>query len=208
MTTSAMPASALESAAFQPTTLRLAVLLGSNRAPRLCDTVAAWAGTEIARHGDFEVDLFDPRALDLPQALPRVPDAATRAMRGRLDHADAVLVITPEYNHGYPAPLKQIVDAAHGEWQAKPVAFVSYGGHSGGLRAVEQLRQVFSALHAVPVHDSLMLTGAAQRFDAHGRPHDDDACRRALQAMLAQLRWWALALRAARAREPYPAHRV
>jgi len=61
----------------------------------------------------------------------------------------AFVVVTPEYNHGYPAPLKSLIDSVGREWQAKPVAFVSYGGVSGGLRAVEQLRQVFAKLHMV-----------------------------------------------------------
>lgn len=185
--------------------VRLAVLLGSNRSPRLCDTVAAWAGDEIARHGGYRTDVLDPRLLGLPAALGAAPDPATRRLRRRLDVADAFLVVTPEYNHGYPAPLKQTLDAAYAEWQAKPVAFVGYGGHSGGLRAVEQLRQVFSALHAVPVHDSIVFADAARRFDARGRPRDAASCGEAMQALLAQLHWWALALRAARADRPYRA---
>ncbi|MCD9031416.1 NAD(P)H-dependent oxidoreductase [Luteimonas sp. Y-2-2-4F] len=186
--------------------IRLALLLGSNRSPRFCDTVAAWAHAEAARHGGYRVDVVDPRTLGLPAALPPAPDLPTLRLRRRLAAADAFLVVTPEYNHGYPAPLKQTVDAAQAEWQAKPVAFVGYGGHSGGLRAVEQLRQVFCALHAVPVHDSLLFPGAAARFDAAGRPPDADACGRAMQAMLAQLHWWSAALRQARAERPYRAN--
>ena len=59
------------------------------------------------------------------------------------------MVVVPEYNHGYPAALKFVIDSVQAHWQAKPVAFVAYGGHSGGIRAAEQLRQVFSGLHAV-----------------------------------------------------------
>ncbi len=71
--------------------------------------------------------------------------------------ADAFLVVTPEYNHGYPAALKELIDSVYEPWHAKPVAFVSYGGASGGIRAVEQLRQVFAELHAVTLRDGVQL---------------------------------------------------
>ena len=61
-----------------------------------------------------------------------------------IDRADAFVVVTPEYNHSYPASLKQAIDVLNAPWRRKPVAFVSYGGLSGGLRAVEHLRQVFA----------------------------------------------------------------
>jgi len=59
---------------------------------------------------------------------------------------DAFVVVTPEYNHGYPGPLKTAIDSVGREWHAKPVGFVCYGGLSGGLRAVEQLRIVFASV--------------------------------------------------------------
>ena len=59
-----------------------------------------------------------------------------------MGRADGFIVITPEYNHGYPAVLKSALDALYAEWVRKPIAFVSYGGWSGGVRAVEQLRLV------------------------------------------------------------------
>ncbi|MGV9772046.1 NADPH-dependent FMN reductase [Streptosporangium sp. NPDC003464] len=65
--------------------------------------------------------------------------------------ADAFVIVTPEYNHSFPASLKNAVDWRQEEWRGKRVAFVSYGQASGGLRAVEQLRPVFAALGAVCV---------------------------------------------------------
>ncbi len=65
------------------------------------------------------------------------------------------VVVTPEYNHSFPGPLKAAIDRHVTPWQAKPVGFVSYGGISGGLRAVEHLRQVFAELHAVTVRETV-----------------------------------------------------
>lgn len=187
-----------------PPPLNLALIMGSNRQPRLCDTVSAWAAEQVRVHGGFALDVLDPLEAGLPVALARTPDLATRRLARRIRDADACLVVTPEYNHGYPAPLKQLIDAVSDGWHAKPVAFVGYGGFSGGLRAIEQLRQVFSSLHTVPVHDCIALPHAWNRFDPDGSMRDPEACEQAVQAMLSQLRWWARALRDARQQAPYP----
>ena len=115
------------------------------------------------------------------------------------------MVVTPEYNHGYPASLKQAIDLAMQEWKAKPVAFVSYGGISGGLRAVEQLRQVFAELHAVTIRDTVSFAMAHGRFDSDGGLRDPDAAEAAVKVLLDELLWWGDALRAARAARPYAA---
>ena len=75
--------------------------------------------------------------------------------------ADGFIVVTPEYNHGYPAVLKSALDAVHGEWGKKPIAFVGYGAEGGGARCVEQLRQVAVELQMVPV-------GNPWSFPVHG----------------------------------------
>lgn len=181
----------------------LALIYGSNREQRVCDRIAAWAAARVRAHGGYRIETLDPARIALPARMPPVADAATGRLRRSIRSADAFLIVTPEYNHGYPAPLKQLIDAEYEGWQAKPVAFVSYGGFSGGLRAVEQLRQVFSALHAVAVHDSVAFADVWKRFDESGRPRDPVACEQAMHAMLAQLHWWASALRAARRTAPY-----
>jgi NAD(P)H-dependent FMN reductase len=102
--------------------------------------------------------------------------------------------VTPEYNHSFPAPLKQAIDYAYEEWQAKPVGFVAYGHRSAGRHAIEHLRTVFTELHAVTVRSSVtlnVLTGG------------DDETFATATAMLDQLCWWGRALREARAQHPY-----
>jgi NAD(P)H-dependent FMN reductase len=141
------------------------------------------------------IDLGD---VPLPLVLTRRRDAASAAYAARIDRADAYVVVTPEYNHGYPAPLKHAVDLCHAEWQRKVVGFVSYGGVSGGLRAVEQLRQVFAELHVASLRDSVSFHNVGGRFDEDGEPHDRTGCDAAAEIMLDQLVWWGAALRAAR----------
>jgi NAD(P)H-dependent FMN reductase len=131
------------------------------------------------------------------------PASAASDMKQRLASCDAFVVVTPEYNHGYPAPLKQLIDSFGEEWHAKPVAFVSYGGISGGLRAVEQLRQVFAELHAVTIRDSVSFAGAWEQFDGNGALRNPERAERSMDAMLRRLRWWAAALAQARSVSPY-----
>jgi NAD(P)H-dependent FMN reductase len=183
--------------------LHIALLMGSSREGRVCDTVTRWVAGQIESQGDLTLDVIDPAKLDLPRHLPSKADEATVALRERIGRADAVVVVTPEYNHGYPAALKQVIDSVHGEWQAKPVAFVSYGGVSRGLRAVEQLRLVFAELHTVTVRETVSFAGASEQFDASGALRDPDAALGAMKKLLAQLRWWASALLFARNDVPY-----
>ena len=192
--------------------LRLAVIVGSVREGRFGPVVADWFAGEARDYGTFDVDVLDLAEAEhvLPVAFPDfsvpMPDDIARVRGGlaeRLDAADAFVIVTPEYNHSFPAALKNTIDWFHGEWQAKPVGFVSYGGMSGGLRAVEQLRQVFPELHAVTVRDSLSFHSAWERFDGEGRPHDPEGSAAAAKGMLGQLEWWGAALRQAREAAPY-----
>jgi len=182
--------------------IHVALIYGSTREGRFCDVVAGWAAAEIGGHTGFTLQLVDPRAMDLPIRHGQ-SNAALHALEQQLAEADAFIVVTPEYNHGYPAALKFVIDSFKAPWRAKPVAFVSYGGISGGLRAVEQLRLVFAEVHAVAIRDSVSFANARAAFDAGGRLLDPDAPRLAMATMLRHLHWWAAALRAARAASAY-----
>jgi NAD(P)H-dependent FMN reductase len=186
-------------------TLHVAVIIASTREGRFGPTVARWFLRQAGSHPDLDLDVVDLGELDLPAALPARPGAAVRAYVERLHRADAFVVVTPEYNHGYPASLKQAVDLAYEPWQAKPVAFVSYGGISGGLRAVEQLRQVFAELHAVTVRDTVSFHNPWSLFDAEAQTHEASGSDAAVKVLLDRLVWWARALRTARATTPYAA---
>lgn len=172
------------------------------RADRLGPTVAAWFLCRADDHRAFTVDAIDLADFELPGDLGGGGDAA--AFDRRIVTADAFVVVTPEYNHGYPGPLKTAIDTAREAWHAKPVAFVSYGGSAGGLRAVEQLRLVFAELHAVTIRDTVSFHAAHRQFAPDGEPIPKTADRAAL-ALLDRLAWWASALGHARTRHPYAA---
>ncbi|MDF3293355.1 NADPH-dependent FMN reductase [Streptomyces silvisoli] len=100
---------------------------------------------------------------------------------------DAFVVVTPEYNHGFPAVLKNRIDWHYAEWRTKPVGFVSYSGVCGGLRAAEQLRQVSRELHAVAIRDVVSLHNASQQFDEAGALTDPAGPSAAAESLLDQL---------------------
>ncbi|EDY45275.2 flavin reductase [Streptomyces sp. SPB074] len=140
-------------------------------------------------------------------AFGSTPPPATAAALERvtpvLARADAFVVVTPEYNHSYPASLKNVIDWHNPQWHAKPVAFVSYGGLSGGLRAVEHLRPVFAEVHAVTVRDTISFHGARERFAEDGSPKDPESVNTAAETLLTRLEWWARSLAESRAKRPY-----
>lgn len=183
--------------------LHLAIIIGSTRQGRLAPIVAKWFVGQVERRNDMAVDLIDLAEARLPDVLSSEPPPQVAAVTRRLAKADAFVVVTPEYNHSFPAPLKNAIDWHFREWQAKPIGFVSYGGVAGRLRAVEQLRQVFAELHAVTVRDTVSFHAAWAQFDSDGRPRNPDGCEKAAKSMLDQLAWWGQALREARIRRPH-----
>lgn len=191
---------------------RLVVVVGSVRAGRFGPQVAAWLAERARERGGFDVDVVDLADHELPLQLPAespklagedYPRPAGMAeLTSRLTAADAFVLVTPEYNHSYPASLKAMIDWHFTQWTAKPVAFASYGGAAGGRHAVLHLENVLTELHAVTIRDGLMFPNYFHTW-ADGRPLDDESAGYA-KTMLDQLAWWAEALRAARAAAPYP----
>jgi NAD(P)H-dependent FMN reductase len=186
--------------------LRVAIVLGSTRRGRFCPTVANWFTARARQYGNLDLDVIDLAEARLPDVLSDhgepLPEQV-RALAPRLSAADAFVIVTPEYNHSFPAPLKTAIDWYLDEWKAKPVAFVSYGGMSGGLRAVEQLRLVFAEVHAMTIRDTISFYNYPDQFDHNGQPTHPEGANEAAKAMLDQLSWWAIALRNARTEHPY-----
>ena len=143
---------------------KLMVVIASTRPRRVGLAVGQWFVSRAKDHGGFDLDVADLAEVDLPfldePKHPRFHDYAhdhTREWGARVEAADAFVFVTAEYNHGYPAPLKNAIDYLNREWAYKPVGLVSYGGVSGGLRAVQALKPVISALRMTPVLDAVTI---------------------------------------------------
>ncbi|WP_155058371.1 NADPH-dependent FMN reductase [Streptomyces blattellae] len=197
------PEATLEATPTAP--LNLTLVIGSNRHGRFGPVVADWLLDRIRDHDDLVPQVVDVAEISLPTSLAPTPQATAElsTVTPKLATADAFVVLTPEYNHSYPAGLKNLIDWHFTEWRAKPVALVSYGGLAGGLRAVEHLRQVFAELHAVTIRDTVSFHNAGASFDDDGRLKDPSGADAAAKGMLDQLVWWGRALREAKGRWPY-----
>ena len=178
--------------------LAVTVVVASTREGRFGPVVARWVADHAEARPDLDVTMADLLDADLPAVMPSGPHPAVVAWTEVVAAADAFIVVTPEYNHSFPASLKQAIDLVGAEWRAKPVALVSYGGMSGGLRAVEHLRPVFSEVRATTVRDTISFHGAGACFDEAGRPRDRAGTDAAAKVLLDELTWWGRALRSAR----------
>lgn len=178
------------------TKFTLALIYGSAREGRFCDMVVDWILARLPDMVAADIVLVDPADLIAESRIVRA-EAENRIARD-LARADAFLIVTPEYNHGYTAALKELIDSFYRPWWGKPVAFVSYGGISGGLRAIEQLRQVFAELGAATIRETLSFPHAVERFDETGDVRDPERTIRQLERLAKQLSWWAVTLKAGR----------
>lgn len=181
--------------------VKLAVIIGSVRKGRFGPTVANWFASQARQHEEFEGDLIDLTCFDFPISMSSSSLDVDEVARSF--DADGIVVVTPEFNHSFLGPLKTAIDSIGKPWRAKPVALVSYGGLSGGLRAVEPLRVVFAEVHTMTIRDTVSFHGAWGQFDEAGQLRHPEPVNGAAAVMLNQLEWWARALTEARAVRPY-----
>ncbi|MCY0929238.1 NAD(P)H-dependent oxidoreductase [Streptomyces sp. H27-H1] len=187
--------------------LRVAVIIASVREGRFGPIIANWFTGVAGQRENLTIDVIDLIEHDLPNQLSQAPSDEVKAILAgvspRLAAADAFVVVTPEYNHSFPASLKTLIDWHTTEWQAKPVGFVGYGGLAGGMRAVEQLRQIFAECHMVTVRDTVGFHGPWGQFDEQGNLIDPTQADAAAKTLLDSIEWWGTALKAKKAVGPY-----
>ncbi len=184
---------------------KIQFILGSTREGRNGDKVLAWLKDVASGRADFQSEFIDLRDWNLPffndSQLPGSGQYSfdyTKKWSAKVAEADGYVLVTPEYNHGYSAVLKNALDHLYREWNRKPVAFVSYGGMAGGARAVEQLRQVVLELQMAPIRETVIIPGVSKAFDTDGTLVAGEAYDAQANRMFDELLWWATALERAR----------
>jgi NAD(P)H-dependent FMN reductase len=185
------------------------VITGTTQQGRFSEHVTEWVLQHLSTHPEIKTELVDLRDHPLPFFDAAPPASAPRdypsedvARLGRtLDRADGFLLLTGEYNHGYPAVLKNAMDWTHVEWRRKPVAFVGWG-NVGGARAIEQLRQIAVEFEMAPVRHAVHILPQTIMAVRQADKSTNDGAFAALQPRLAMLTedllWWVNALSAAR----------
>ena len=180
--------------------MNIAIITGSTRPGRNNIAVARWVFELAAKRADAQFELVDIADYELPlldepipPALGRYSQAHTRRWAAKIASFDGYVFVTPEYNHGTSAALKNAIDYLYAEWTNKAAGFVSYGA-VGGARAVEQLRLVMGNLMVADVTGQVMLS-LFNDFENMSVFRPDPRHAAELHAMLDQLLPWAGALK-------------
>lgn len=185
---------------------RLLVIIGSTRPGRIGLPVATWFAEAARAHGTFDVDVADLAQVGLPlldephhPRLRQYEHEHTKRWSERVAAADALALVTCEYNSGMPAPLKNAIDYLHEEWMYRPATLVSYGGVSAGLRAAAQLKQVLQLLSVPVVAPSVSIPFVKQFLNDDGVIEPNEIMSGAVVQTLDELARWEGALRDMRA---------
>lgn len=181
---------------------KLKVISATTRPSRKGPLIANWT-MEISRQfTEFETELLDLKTIGLPlmdepehPRLKKYQHEHTIRWSKTIDEADAFIIVTGEYNFGFPAPIKNALDYLYQEWGSKPVAFVSYGGISGGLRSVQMLKQVVTTLKMMPMVEAVAMPFFTKHIDAEGKFQADETLTRSAIAMFKELSRWTAALK-------------
>jgi NAD(P)H-dependent FMN reductase len=184
----------------------IAIIVGSTRQGRFGEKPAAWIHTLASKRDDMSFEIVDLRDWPLPffneamsPAWAPPKDERAQAWGAKLAGFDGFIVVTPEYNHGPSAVLKNALDHAYAQFVRKPIAFVGYGG-VGAARAIEQLRLVAAELQMVSVRNAVHV-GMVEFLGIwqQGKSFDDyPHLAQSAGGLLDELAWWATTLKAAR----------
>lgn len=144
--------------------IKVAIIIGSTRPNRKGETVARWVYDIVKKHEGAVFEIVDIKEYNLPLLDEPIPPSQgkysqphTKTWSAKIESFDAFIFVTPEYNHGTSAALKNAIDFLYHEWNNKAAGFVSYGA-SGGTRAVEQLRQVMAEIQIADVRAQVTLS--------------------------------------------------
>ena len=183
--------------------LNIGVILGSTRPNRAGKAVADWFMDQTKQFPDINFNFIDLLELNLPFLDEPIPPLAhkyskdhTKKWAETVENLDGFVVITSEYNHGYPGSLKNALDFLYQEWNHKPIGFVSYGNVAGGSRSVEQLRQVAVELQMASIKQQILIPVIWEAVK-DGKL-DPDKVKGNVKTFIEDLRWWAEVLKTGR----------
>ena len=186
--------------------IRIAIIIGSTRPGRNGEAVAKWvyeiaqkrndAGFEVVDLKDFNLPLLDE---PVPPSLGQYTKEHTKAWAAKIDSFDAYVFVTPEYNHGTSAALKNAIDFIYKEWNNKAAGFVGYGGASG-TRAVENLRLIMGEMQVADVRAQVGLSLITD-FENYSVFKPAPQQEQSVNAMLDQVIAWGGALKTMREKQ-------
>lgn len=186
--------------------VNIGVILGSNRPNRRGKAVADCFMGKTKNFGETNFELLDLEEINLPfldEPMPPIMHQYqhdhTKNWSSKIASLDGFIIITPEYNHAYPAVLKNALDYLYFEWHKKPVSFVSYGAMSGGTRAVEQLRLVAIELQMINLKPQVIIPSIFKAVE--NNQLDESYVQGDISEVIKETIWWAEFLKPSRNQE-------
>ncbi len=181
---------------------RLSIIIGSTRPGRAGPVYANWLEEFAREHGAFEPVVTDIAAFDLPildephhPRLGKYEHEHTKAWSKAIDAADAFVFVTPEYNYFAAPAIVNAVDYLSREWAYKPAGFLSYGGVSGGMRAVQATKPLLTTVKVMPIPEAVTLPMHLNSRDEKGAFQPSEAVLSGAKTMLDELSRWSLTLK-------------
>ena len=187
----------------------ISVIVGSTRQGRFSEKPAQWIFEHLRKRKEIEARLLDLRDFPMPffdQAVPPsmpgrppYPNEVVQKWTAQIGASDGFVFVTPEYNYGTSAVLKNAIDWVYPEWNRKAAAFVSYGS-AMGARAVQQLRETAIEVQMAPIRSSIPIPVATLWAHFQGGDVNKGLAEMDQQAaaMIDDLLWWTSALKTAR----------
>lgn len=189
---------------------QLKIITSTTRRGRKGTAVANWITRLSKEVTFFETELLDLANIQLPfldeidhPALRHYQNAYSHQWSATIDSADAFVIVLAEYNFGFPAPIKNALDYLYHEWKHKPVAILSYGAFSGGLRSTLMLKQVLAALNMIPLAGSIAIPSFDKYIGDDGNFVPKESLVHSAHVMFSELRRWSEVLKTMRAQEQY-----
>lgn len=178
--------------------LFIPILLGSAREGRQSEKAAKYVFEEAKLYGKFDTEFLDVRDFVDVGKTQGLPEEKAKIWGDTMKRSDGLIIVSPEYNHGYPGELKLMFDQLYAEYNRKPVGVcgVSRGG-LGGARMVEVLRLSLIELQMVPIRNAVYFSNIMTLFDENGFILDKSYHER-LKTFFDELVWYANALKAGR----------
>ena len=182
------------------------IILGSTRRDRQSVKVARFILSRLQKREGVQTELLDLAEYNFPIMEERLhhrddPPPRLQEFADKIAGSDSFIIVTPEYNHGYPGVLKNALDYLYEEYERKPVGIVTVSaGGFGGIRCREQLRLVLLAMGALPIPEDFPVSRINDSFNDAGEPVDTAYEKRAA-GFLDELLWYTDAIAGKKAKD-------
>jgi NAD(P)H-dependent FMN reductase len=181
----------------------LKIISSTVRPGRKGPMIAAWIAEKASQTGEFEVEILDLGEINLPMMneanhpiMKKYEHEHTRNWSAKIEAADAFIFVTAEYNHNYPAPLRNAIEYLFSEWNYKAAGIVSYGGISAGTRAANNLKGDLASMSMIPLVHGVNFSMFPQFITEEGEFVPNENSHKSAETMLIELIRWTKGLKA------------